>query len=80
MAAYYDTAIVPVRVCHRQDKSHAEGGVKFASTLKHHRFRKRPYIRLRFLQNYTTLKRSYTAGLLAISLRLLQNYTTLKQE
>ena len=56
MAAYYDTAIVPVRVCHRQDKSHAEGGVKFASTLKHHRFRKRPYIRLRFLQNYTTLK------------------------
>ena len=32
MAAYYGTAIVPSRVRHPQDKSHAEGGVKFAST------------------------------------------------
>lgn len=32
MAAYYGTAIVPARVRHPQDKSHAEGGVNFAST------------------------------------------------
>ena len=32
MAAYYGTAIVPARVRHPQDKSHAEGGVRFAST------------------------------------------------
>lgn len=32
MAEYYHTAIVPARVRHPQDKSHAEGGVKFAST------------------------------------------------
>lgn len=32
MAEYYGTAIVPARVRHSQDKSHAEGGVKFAST------------------------------------------------
>ena len=32
MSEYYNTAIVPARVRHPQDKSHAEGGVKFAST------------------------------------------------
>ena len=32
MAEYYKTAIVPARVSHPQDKSHAEGTVKFAST------------------------------------------------
>ena len=32
MAEYYGTAIVPARVRHPQDKSHAEGGVNFAST------------------------------------------------
>ena len=32
MAERYNTAIVPTRVRHPQDKSHAEGGVKFAST------------------------------------------------
>ena len=32
MAEYYGTAIVPTRVRHPQDKSHAEGGVNFAST------------------------------------------------
>ena len=32
MAEYYHTAIVPTRVRHPQDKSHAEGGVRFAST------------------------------------------------
>lgn len=32
MAEYYNTAIVPARVRHPQDKSHAEGGVKLAST------------------------------------------------
>lgn len=32
MAEHYNTAIVPARVRHPQDKSHAEGGVKFAST------------------------------------------------
>ena len=32
MAEHYHTAIVPTRVRHPQDKSHAEGGVKFAST------------------------------------------------
>ena len=32
MAEHYNTAIVPTRVRHPQDKSHAEGGVKFAST------------------------------------------------
>lgn len=32
MAEYYGTAIVPARVRHPQDKSHAESGVNFAST------------------------------------------------
>ncbi len=32
MAEHYNTAIVPTRVRRPQDKSHAEGGVKFAST------------------------------------------------
>ena len=32
MSEYYNTAIVPARVRHPRDKSHAEGGVKFAST------------------------------------------------
>lgn len=32
LAEYYDTAIVPARVEHPRDKSHAEGAVKFAST------------------------------------------------
>jgi transposase len=32
LAEHYDTAIVPTRVKHPQDKSHAEGTVKFAST------------------------------------------------
>lgn len=32
MAEYYGTAIVPARVRHPKDKSHAEGGVNFAST------------------------------------------------
>jgi len=32
LAEYYGTAIVPARVHHPQDKSHAEGSVKFAST------------------------------------------------
>ena len=32
LAEYYDTAIVPVRVEHPKDKSHAEGTVRFAST------------------------------------------------
>ena len=32
LAEYYGTAIVPARVHHPQDKSHAEGGVNFAST------------------------------------------------
>ena len=32
MAAYYGTAIILARVRHPQDKSHAEGGVRFAST------------------------------------------------
>ncbi len=32
MAEYYGTAIVSARVRHPQDKSHAEGGVNFAST------------------------------------------------
>ena len=32
MAEYYHTAIVPARVRHPQDKSHAEGGIKCAST------------------------------------------------
>lgn len=32
LAEYYDTAIVPARVEHPRDKSHAEGTVRFAST------------------------------------------------
>ena len=32
LAEYYDTAIVPARVEHPKDKSHAEGTVRFAST------------------------------------------------
>lgn len=32
LAEYYGTAIVPARVEHPKDKSHAEGTVKFAST------------------------------------------------
>lgn len=32
LAEYYGTAIVPARVHHPQDKSHAEGGVNFTST------------------------------------------------
>ena len=32
MAEYYDTAIVPARVEHPKDKSHAEGTVRLAST------------------------------------------------
>jgi len=32
LATYYNTAIVPARVEHPKDKSHAENGVKFAST------------------------------------------------
>lgn len=32
LAEYYDTAIVPCRVEHPRDKSHAEGSVKYAST------------------------------------------------
>lgn len=32
LAEYYNTAIVPCRVEHPRDKSHAEGSVKFAST------------------------------------------------
>ena len=33
MAEHYNTAIVPARVRAPQDKSHAEGSVKFAETL-----------------------------------------------
>ena len=32
LAEHYGTAIVPARVEHPKDKSHAEGAVKFAST------------------------------------------------
>ena len=32
LAEYYDTAIIPARVEHPKDKSHAEGTVRFAST------------------------------------------------
>jgi len=32
MAEYYDTAVIPARVYHPQDKSHAEGTVKHVST------------------------------------------------
>ena len=32
LAEYYGTAIVPARVEHPKDKSHAEGTVRFAST------------------------------------------------
>lgn len=32
LAEYYETAVVPARVEHPKDKSHAEGTVKFAST------------------------------------------------
>ena len=32
LAEYYNTAVVPARVEHPKDKSHAEGAVKFAST------------------------------------------------
>ena len=32
LAEYYDTAVIPARVAHPRDKSHAEGTVRFAST------------------------------------------------
>lgn len=32
MAAYYGTAVIPARIRYSQDKSHAEGGIWFAST------------------------------------------------
>ena len=62
LAEYYGTAIVPARVHHPQDKSHAEGGVNFASTWILAALRSRKFFSVEEAVSYTHLTLFSTVG------------------